>query len=59
MTWSPSDMQPREPHIAVKTARKVGALVRWVVLVAVCGLAIAAIVGLAVSVLFTAIQNGL
>ena len=59
MTWSPSDMQHREPHIAVKTARKIGALVRWIVLVAVCGLAIAAVIGIAVSVLFTAIQNGL
>jgi hypothetical protein len=59
MTWSPSDMQHREPHIAVKTARKISALVRWIVLVAVCGLAIAAVIGIAVSVLFTAIQNGL
>jgi hypothetical protein len=59
MTWSPSDMQHREPHIAVKTARKVGAFVRWVILVAVCGLAIAAVIGIGISVLFTAIENGL
>lgn len=59
MTWSPSDMQHREPHIAVKTARKAGAMVRWIVLVAVCGLAIAAVIGIGISVLFTAIENGL
>ncbi|MBM3658813.1 MAG: hypothetical protein FJW95_04830 [Actinobacteria bacterium] len=59
MTWSPSDMQHREPHIAVKTARKVGALVRWIVLVALCGLAVAAVVGIGITVLFTAIENGL
>lgn len=59
MTWSPSDMQHREPHIAVKTVRKISAVVRWVILVTVAGLAIAAVVGITVSVLFTAIQNGL
>jgi len=59
MTWSPSDMQHREPHIAVKTARKVGALVRWIILVGLCGLAIAAVIGIGISVLFTAIENGL
>jgi hypothetical protein len=59
MTWSPADMQHREPHIAVKTARKVSALVRWVLLVALAGLALAAIVGIAVSALFTALESGL
>jgi hypothetical protein len=59
MTWSPSDMQHRDPHIAIKTARKLGALVRWIVLVAVCGLAIAAVIGIGVTALFTAIENGL
>lgn len=59
MTWSPSDMQRREPHIAVKTARKISALVRWVVLVVLAGLALAALVGIAVSALFTALENGL
>lgn len=59
MTWSPSDTQPREPHLAVKTARKVSALVRWILLVVLAGLAIAAVIGIGVSVLFTAIENGL
>ena len=59
MTWSPSDTQPREPHIVVKSARKLSALIRWIVLIALCGLAIAAVIGVAVSVLFTAIENGL
>jgi high-affinity Fe2+/Pb2+ permease len=59
MTWSPSDMQHREPHFAVKTLRKFSALIRWVILVVVAGLAIAALIGIGVSALFTAIQNGL
>ena len=59
MTWSPSDMQQREPHFAVKTFRKFSALIRWVLLVVVAGLAMAAIVGIGISALFTAIQNGL
>jgi hypothetical protein len=59
MTWSTSDMQPREPHIAVKTMRKISALVRWVLIIVLAGLALAALVGIAVSVLFTAIENGL
>ena len=59
MTWSPSDTQPRDPHIAIKTARKIGALVRWIVLVLVCGFAIAALLGITVSLLVTSIQNGL
>jgi len=58
MSWYPTDTQAKEPHIAVKTARKVSALVRWVVLVVVAGLAIAALVGLGVSAILTAIQNG-
>ncbi len=59
MTWSPSDMQHRDPHIAVKTLRKFSALIRWVVLVVVAGLAIAALIGIGLSALFTAIDNGL
>jgi hypothetical protein len=59
MTWSPSDMQHREPHFAVKTFRKFSALFRWVALVVVAGLAIAALIGIGVSALFTAINNGL
>ena len=59
MSWSPSDMQQREPHFAVKTARKASALVRWIVLVVLAGLAIAAVIGIGISVLFTAIENGL
>jgi hypothetical protein len=52
-------MQQREPHLAVKTARKASALVRWIVLVVLAGLAIAAVIGIGISVLFTAIENGL
>lgn len=59
MTWSPSDMQDREPHVAVKTFRKLSALVRWVLIVVLAGLAIAAVVGIAITMLFTAIENGL
>ena len=58
MTWYPTDTQANEPHIAVKTYRKISALVRWIVLVVVAGFAVAALVGLGVSALFTAIQNG-
>jgi hypothetical protein len=59
MTWYPSDMQHREPHIAVKSMRKAFAVVRWVLIVVLAGLAIAAVIGIAVTVLFTAIENGL
>jgi len=59
MTWFPSDMQHREPHLAVKTARKISAVVRWVILVVLAGLALAALVGVAITSLFTAIENGL
>lgn len=59
MTWYPTDTQGRDPHIVVKTYRKVSALVRWVLLVAIAGLALAALVGFGVSALFTAIENGL
>jgi hypothetical protein len=58
MSWYPTDTQANEPHIAVKTFRKMSAIVRWVVLVALVGFAIAAVVGLAVSALVTGIQNG-
>ncbi len=59
MTWYPYDTQGHEPHWIVRTFRKLSASVRWVILVAVTGLAIAAIVAIVVSTLFTAIQNGL
>jgi high-affinity Fe2+/Pb2+ permease len=59
MSWSPSDTQPRDPHLAIRTARKVGAMLRWVVLVGLCGLAIAAVLGIAISLLVTTIENGL
>lgn len=59
MSWYPTDTQGRDPHFVVKTYRKVSALVRWVVLVGVAGLALATLIGLAASALFTAIENGL
>lgn len=59
MSWYPSDMQHRDPSVVVKTFRKMSATVRWALLVLVAGLALAAIVGIAVTTLFTAIENGL
>jgi high-affinity Fe2+/Pb2+ permease len=58
MTWYPAEPQGRDPSIALKTYRKVSALVRWVVLVVIAGLALAAVIGIAVSSLFTAIEGG-
>jgi len=58
MSWYPTDTQPQDPHIAVKTARKVSAVVRWTVLVVVLGLVVAAVVGLGISALFTSLQKG-
>ena len=59
MSWYPTEMQGRDPGMVVKTYRKVSALVRWVLLVAIAGLALAALIGIGVSVLFTALENGL
>ena len=57
MTWYPYDTQGHEPHWVVRAFRKLSASVRWVILVVVCGLAIAALVAIAVSSVFTAIQR--
>ncbi|MFO1537842.1 MAG: hypothetical protein ACKOVH_08460 [Actinomycetota bacterium] len=59
MTWNPVDPQPAGPHLAVKTARKAGALVRWVLVVVIAGLVIAAVIGIGIGLLFTAIESGL
>lgn len=64
MTWNPVDPQPTRPQpagpqLAVKTARKAGALVRWVLVVVIAGLVIAAVVGIGIGLLFTAIESGL
>lgn len=59
MTWYPTDTQAREPHVLVKAWRKLSAAARWAILVVGTGLALAAVIGLAVSALFTAIENGL
>jgi hypothetical protein len=58
MSWYPADTRPRDPGIVLKSYRKVSALVRWIVLIAVCGLVIAAVIAFGVSTLFTAIENG-
>jgi hypothetical protein len=58
MSWYPDDTRPRDPGIALKSFRKVSALVRWVLLISVCGLVIAAVIAFGVSTLFTAIENG-
>ena len=58
MSWYPSDTRPREPGIALKSFRKVSALVRWIILIGVCGLVIAAVIAFGVSSLFTMIENG-
>ena len=58
MSWYPTDTRPRDPGIALKSVRKASALVRWVLLVGLCGLVIAAIIAFGVSTLFTMIENG-
>jgi hypothetical protein len=58
MSWYPADTRPREPGIALKSFRKVFALVRWVILIAMCGLVIAAVIAFGVSSLVTMIENG-
>jgi hypothetical protein len=58
MSWYPADTRPRDPGIALKSFRKVSALVRWVVLIGVCALVIAAVIAFGVSSLFTMIENG-
>lgn len=58
MSWYPSDTRPREPGIALKSFRKMSALVRWVILVAMSTLVIAAVIAFGLSTLFTAIENG-
>ena len=58
MSWYPTDTRPREPGIVLKSYRKVSAIVRWVILISVCGLVIAAVIAFGVSTLFTAIENG-
>jgi hypothetical protein len=59
MTWYPIDTQGRDPSVVVKTLRKASAALRWVVLVVISGLALAALVGIALSALVTAIEHGL
>jgi hypothetical protein len=44
--------------MVLKTWRKMSALVRWIILVGVCGLVIAAVIAFGVSTLFTMIENG-
>ena len=58
MSWYPANTRPRDPGIALKSFRKVSALVRWVILISVCGLVIAAVIAFGMSTLFTAITNG-
>jgi hypothetical protein len=58
MSWYPTETRPRDPGIALKSFRKVSALVRWVLLIALCALVIAAVVAFGVSTLFTMIENG-
>ena len=58
MSWYPTDTRPREPGIALKSFRKMSALVRWIILIALCGLVIAAVIAFGVSTLFTMIENG-
>lgn len=58
MTWYPTDTRPREPSTALKTWRKLSATVRWVILIALCGLMLAAVVGFAVTSIVTLIQDG-
>jgi hypothetical protein len=58
MSWYPADTRPREPGIALKSFRKVSALVRWVILIALCALVIAAVIAFGVSSVFTMIENG-
>jgi uncharacterized membrane protein (Fun14 family) len=58
MSWYPADTRPRDPGIALKSFRKMSALVRWIILIAVCGLVIAGVVAFGVSSLFTMIENG-
>jgi hypothetical protein len=58
MSWYPTDTRPREPGAVLKSWRKLSALVRWIILIGVCGLVIAAVIAFGVSTLFTAIENG-
>jgi high-affinity Fe2+/Pb2+ permease len=58
MSWYPTDTRPREPGMVLKTWRKMSALVRWIILVGVCGLVIAAVIAFGVSTLFTMLENG-
>ena len=57
MSWYPTETRPREPGVVLKSYRKVSALVRWVVLIALVGLVIAAVIAFGVSTLFTMIEN--
>jgi hypothetical protein len=58
MSWYPTETRPREAGVALKSFRKMSALVRWVILIALCGLVIAAVIAFGVSSLFTMIENG-
>ena len=58
MSWYPAETRPRDPGIALKSFRKMSALVRWIVLIGLCGLVIAAVVAFGVSTLVTMIENG-
>ena len=59
MTWYPVDTRDHDPSVVVKTLRKASAALRWAVLVVISGLALAALVGIALSALVTAIEHGL
>jgi hypothetical protein len=57
MTWYTSESQGPDPGLALKTYRKLSALVRWLALVGAAGLALAALIGFTTSALLTAIQS--
>ncbi len=58
MTWYPPDTRPHESSFVLKSWRKLSATVRWVILIALCGLMLAAIIGLAVTSAVTLIEDG-
>ena len=58
MTWYPTDTRPHEPSFVLKLWRKLSATVRWVILIALCGLLLAAVIAFAVTSMVTLIQDG-
>ena len=59
MTWNPDEVQGHEPSGLARTARKVSAGTRWVVLIVVTGLGMAAIVGIVCAAAYALIQSNL